>query len=99
MITPINRDEVALRSALRAARENVKRWLEISPESFADNERIEQWINIARLRRLEVERIETLLAEMTEGQSSRQSARHENENAAASYKQGATPQSENPLSN
>jgi hypothetical protein len=54
----------ALRSELRAARENELRWKEMSPESTADIERIQQWATIAKLRRLEVERIEGLLAKM-----------------------------------
>lgn len=52
-----------LQFALRIARENEDRWLKMSPESSADIERIEQWASIARLRRLEVERIEALLVE------------------------------------
>jgi hypothetical protein len=62
----------ALRLTLRAARENETRWLEMSPESTADIERIEQWASIAKLRRLEVERIEMILAEMAETESSSQ---------------------------
>jgi len=52
----------ALQSALRAARENENRWVGMSPEFTSDNERMEQWANTAKLRRLEVERIEALLA-------------------------------------
>lgn len=66
MTTPIERRDDALRSALRVARENEQRWMEISPEYFADPERIGQWASVAKLRRLEVERIEALLAEMVE---------------------------------
>jgi hypothetical protein len=53
-------------SALQAARENEQRWMEISPEFFADPERIEQWASTAKLRRLEVERIEALLERIAE---------------------------------
>ena len=56
----------ALQSALRAARENEARWMEMSPEISADNERMEQWASTAKLRRIEVERIETLLAEVAD---------------------------------
>ena len=53
----------ALQIALRAARENEARWMEMSPELSDDGERMEQWASTAKLRRLEVERLETLLAE------------------------------------
>ena len=56
----------ALQSALRAARENENRWVGMSPEFTSDNERMEQWASTARLRRLEVERIEALLAKTTD---------------------------------
>jgi hypothetical protein len=52
----------ALQAALRVARENENRWMEISAEFSTDAERMEQWTSTARLRRLEVERIEALLA-------------------------------------
>ena len=52
----------ALQAALKAARANVNRWMEISAEFSTDAERMEQWSSTARLRRLEVERIEALLA-------------------------------------
>ena len=52
----------ALQATLRVARENENRWMEISPDFSADAERMEQWTSTARLRRLEVERIEALLA-------------------------------------
>jgi hypothetical protein len=71
MTTPIESPDVLLLT-LRAARENEARWLELSPESTADIERIEQWASIAKLRRLEVERLEMLLAEITETESSSQ---------------------------
>ena len=51
-----------LQAALKAARENENRWMEISAEFSADPERMEQWSSTAKLRRLEVERIEALLA-------------------------------------
>jgi hypothetical protein len=66
MTTAVDRREDVLRSALRTARENEQRWMEISPEFFADPERIEQWSATAKLRRLEVERIETLLSKSAE---------------------------------
>jgi hypothetical protein len=50
-----------LQAALRVARENENRWMEISAEFSTDTERMEQWASTARLRRLEVERIEALL--------------------------------------
>jgi hypothetical protein len=52
----------ALQAALKAARENENRWMEISSEFSIDAERMEQWTSTARLRRQEVERIEALLA-------------------------------------
>ena len=55
-----------LQSALKTARENENRWMEISAEFSTDPERMEQWSSTARLRRLEVERIEALLAEAAE---------------------------------
>jgi hypothetical protein len=50
-----------LQAALKAARENESRWMEISADFSTDPERMEQWSSTAKLRRLEVERIETLL--------------------------------------
>ena len=50
-----------LQVALKAARENENRWMEISAEFSIDAERMEQWSSTAKLRRLEVERIEALL--------------------------------------
>ena len=44
--------------------------MEISAEFSADPERMEQWSSTAKLRRIEVERIEALLAEMAEQSSS-----------------------------
>jgi len=52
----------ALQATLRVARENENRWMAISAEFSTDAERMEQWTSTARLRRLEVERIEALLA-------------------------------------
>ena len=52
----------ALQAALRVARENENRWMEISAEFSTDPERMEQWSSTAKLRRLEVERIAALLA-------------------------------------
>ena len=59
------RSTEALQIALRTARENEARWMEMSPEFSAEGERMAQWASTAKLRRLEVERIETLLAEVT----------------------------------
>jgi hypothetical protein len=56
----------ALQAALRVARENESRWMEISAEFSADAERMEQWTSTARLRRFEVERLEALLASAAE---------------------------------
>ena len=63
MTLPKERSDEAIQIALRAARENEARWMELSPEFSADGERMAQWASTAKLRRLEVERIETLLAE------------------------------------
>ena len=52
----------ALQAALKVARENESRWMEISADFSTDPERMEQWSSTAKLRRLEVERIEALLA-------------------------------------
>ena len=51
----------ALQSALRTARENESRWLEMHAEYATDSESIEQWASTAKLRRLEVERLEAIL--------------------------------------
>jgi hypothetical protein len=56
----------ALQAALRVARENENRWMEISAEFSTDPERMEQWSSTAKLRRLEVERIEALLVGASE---------------------------------
>jgi len=55
-----------LQAALKAARENESRWMEISAEFSTDPERMEQWSSTAKLRRLEILRIETLLADAAE---------------------------------
>ena len=64
MTLPKERSADALQIALRAARENEARWMEMSPEVSADSDRMEQWASTAKLRRLEIARIETLLAEV-----------------------------------
>jgi hypothetical protein len=69
MDSPQEQSADALQSALRAARENENRWVAMSPEFTSDSERMEQWASTAKLRRLEVERIELLLAKMTEPSS------------------------------
>ncbi len=77
MMTTIDRHD-ALTAALRAARENEQRWMELSPDPSADGERMEQWRSVARLRRLEVERIEALLAQMIEHRGKPQPDRLDN---------------------
>jgi hypothetical protein len=64
MTFPKDTSADALQIALRAARENEARWMGMSPEVSADSDRMEQWASTAKLRRIEVERIETLLAEV-----------------------------------
>ena len=54
--------DAALLSALDAARENEKRWREMQAECSTDSEAMEQWSATAKLRRLEVERLEAILA-------------------------------------
>jgi hypothetical protein len=66
MDRPREQSAEALQSALRAARENENRWVAMSPDFSSDSERMEQWASTAKLRRLEVERIEVLLAKTTE---------------------------------
>ncbi len=63
MTSPAQQHESELHSALRSARENESRWLEMHAEYATDSEAMEQWAATAKLRRLEVERIEALLAE------------------------------------
>ena len=67
----------ALQAALRVARENENRWMEISAEFSTDPDRMEQWSSTAKLRRLEIERIEALLAGATEPCSLAQPVRSE----------------------
>jgi hypothetical protein len=52
-----------LQTALRAARENERRWGEMHEEDLPDRDSDEQWAATAKLRRLEVERLEALLGE------------------------------------
>jgi len=59
----------ALEFAFGAALENERRWMEVFPEFSSDSEQMQQWTSTAKLRRLEVERIETLLANVTEPSS------------------------------
>ena len=66
MCSSRDQNNEALQAALRVARENENRWMEISAEFSTDAERMEQWTSTARLRRLEVERIEALLASAVE---------------------------------
>ena len=63
MTSPTPQHESELHSALQAARENENRWLEMHGEYAIDSESMEQWAATAKLRRLEVERIEALLPE------------------------------------
>jgi len=65
MDIPKEQSADALQSALRATRENENRWVGMSLEFSSDSERMEQWTSTAKLRRLEVERIEALLANAT----------------------------------
>jgi hypothetical protein len=43
--------------------------MEVCPGFSSDSEQMEQWTSTAKLRRIEVERIETLLASVTEPSS------------------------------
>ena len=52
-----------LQTALRAARENERRWQEMHEEDLTDKDSEEQWAATAKLRRIEVERLEALLGE------------------------------------
>jgi len=63
MASPTPQHESELYSALQAARANENRWLEMHAEYATDSESMEQWAATAKLRRLEVERIEALLPE------------------------------------
>ncbi len=62
MDIPREQSADALQSALRVARENENRWVGMSLEFSSEGDRMDQWASTARLRRLEVERIEALLA-------------------------------------
>lgn len=53
----------ALQPALRTARENENRWLKMHAEYATDTEGAEQWANTAKLRRLEVGRLEAILGD------------------------------------
>jgi hypothetical protein len=66
MNPPRGQSTEALESALRAALANERRWMEVCPGFSSDSEQMEQWTSTAKLRRLEIERIETLLANRTE---------------------------------
>ena len=66
-----------LQTALKAARENENRWMEISADFSTDPERMEQWSSTAKLRRLEIERIEALLAGAAEPTGLAQPVRRE----------------------
>jgi hypothetical protein len=63
MPTSREQHDPALQSALRAARENESRWLAMQTDYATDSEAAEQWASTAKLRRLEVERLEAVLAE------------------------------------
>ena len=67
----------ALQAALKTARENESRWMEISADFSTDAERMEQWSSTAKLRRLEVERIEALLTGASESRDFAQPVRSE----------------------
>ena len=41
-------NDVTIRFALRAARENEDRWIQMSPEFSADSEQMAQWRSTAR---------------------------------------------------
>ena len=78
----------ALQAALKAARENENRWIEISADFSTDPERMEQWSSTAKLRRLEVERIEALLAGTQEPTGLAQPVR--SETVEAKHRMGET---------
>ena len=63
MTPAANAKNSELKIALRAARENERRWREMHEEDLTDKDSEEQWAATAKLRRLEVERLETLLGE------------------------------------
>lgn len=86
MTTHIEGHIDAVMSALRVARQNEERWMEMYPEFSADSEGMEQWTSIARLRRLEVERIESILKRLSEKRCSLQLAGHKNAVACSDQK-------------
>ena len=63
MTPAANAKNSELQTALRAARENERRWREMHEEYLTDRDSEEQWTATAKLRRLEVERLEALLGE------------------------------------
>jgi len=64
VMTPAaNAKNSELKIALRAARENERRWREMHEEDLTDKDSEEQWAATAKLRRIEVERLEALLGE------------------------------------
>ena len=63
MTPAANAKNSELQTALRAARENERRWREMHEEYLTDRDSEEQWTATAKLRRLEVERLESLLGE------------------------------------
>jgi hypothetical protein len=63
MTPAANAKNSELKIALRAARENERRWREMHEEDLTDRDSEEQWAATAKLRRLEVERLEALLGE------------------------------------
>jgi hypothetical protein len=77
MNPPVDQSTEALESALRAALENERSWMEVCPEPSSDSEQMEQWTSTAKLRRLEVGRIEALLANQTEPSGFLRSAANE----------------------
>ena len=63
MTPAANAKNSELQTALRAARENERRWREMHEEYLTDRDSEEQWTATAKLRRLEVERLEALIGE------------------------------------
>ena len=63
MTTSREQPDPVLHSALRVARKNESRWLEMHALYATDSETNKQWANTAKLRQLEVERLEPILAE------------------------------------
>ena len=58
MNPPVDQSTEALESALRAALENERRWMEVCPELSSDSEQMEQWTSTTKLRRLEANQTE-----------------------------------------